>query len=155
MPELPIETRVFDLGAVGPTERHVWDLGFAIRLTLDGTKIQVDLKEGKSRVLRWDDPELEFSIVDWRGPVARGDKWKAPKQAFKTPFALQPQPWNTVFDATFVWVPQEAAQALVDAATAAHLSVYEGGLPKGAPYDLEIGIFTRRKHLFRFKGALG
>lgn len=140
-----IPPRLFDLSSLGPERRHLRGPGWAERLTVDGTAITLTYTPERTRVLRWDDPELGFEMVDYRNPVARNVHLGVPGQAYQTPFIFWPYSSTHLKSGPdWVWLPTEAAEAIVEAAGLQKLVIHELPPPSAALDDLQRAVFRRR-----------
>lgn len=136
---------VFDLSSIAPHERHWWTRGFASRVLINGTGVTVEYSDSRSQSLRWDNPNLEFYLVDYRAPVARNDHWGTPAQAKRTPFSFFPGPFGRPSTASTVWITEEAYKALYDSGFAARLHV-NNGMGRGYSSDAIITVFRRKSY---------
>lgn len=136
---------LFDLSSIAPPVRHWWTRGFASRILIDGTGVRVEYPDSKSQSLRWDDPNLEFYLVDRRAPVARNDHWATPAQAKRTPLSLFPGPFGRPSRASPVWITEEAYKALYASGFAMRLHV-NNGMGRGYASDATITVFRRKPY---------
>jgi len=136
---------VYDLSGIAPTEPHWWTRGFASRIVIDSDGARVEYTNSGTRALRWDDPTLEFFLVDYRQPVARNDRWATPGQAKRTPFRFTPGSFSRPTSATPVWISEAAYQALYETGFALRLHVNNGG-GRGYASDAVVTIFRKRPY---------
>jgi len=122
-----IGPQTFELATDGSTGRHFWHR-LPTRLTIDGNGIRIDYSPSKSRILRWDDPKLQYALLDFREAPHNRPPWvRHPKQL---EFRYRPE-----FVISAFAIPEEVYQALSAAARSAGLilgpSVTGGGIPAG------------------------
>jgi hypothetical protein len=140
-----LERRTFDLSAIAPSKQHWWTTHFASRILIDGTGIIVEYPNSKTRMLRWDDPDLAFYLVDYRAPVARHDRWSTPAQAKRTPFSFCPGSFSSPTRAMPIWTTEAAYQALKDSGFAMRLHV-SNGMGRGYAHDAVVTVFARKRY---------
>jgi len=123
----PIRLQTFELATKSSTGQHFWNR-LPTRLTIDRDGIRIEYSPSKSRVLRWDDPKLQFALLDFREAPHNRPPWV--RHAKQLEFRYRPE-----FVMSSFAIPEEVFQALSAAARSAGLilgpSVTGGGIPAG------------------------
>jgi hypothetical protein len=123
--------------ATDPAEPHHFWTRRPTRLSIDASGVRVDYGPSKSRILSWDDPGLQFALLDYREAPRNRPPWvRRPKQ-FE--FRFRPELGTSGFA-----IPERAYRALSAAAPAAGLllgpAITGGGIPAGT----KVHIYARR-----------
>jgi len=122
-----IRAQTFDLATGVPTGGRFWHRP-PTRVALDSDGVRVDYGPSRSRFLRWDDPKLQFALLDFREASHNRPPWVRRPKRFE--FRYRPELGTSAFA-----IPEEAFQAVSDAARSVGLirgpSVVGGGIPAG------------------------
>jgi len=133
----PASPQSFELGAGATVRQHVWRRN-ATRVTLDREGIRVDYGPSASRVLRWDDPKLQFALLDFREAEHNQPPWvRRPKQ-FE--FRFRPELGMSGFA-----IPEVLFRALMAAAGSAGLLLGPGMTGGGIPAGTKVYHYARRR----------
>jgi hypothetical protein len=122
-----IRPQTFELAADGSAAHRFWKR-YPTRLVIDSSGIRVDYGPSKSRILRWDEPKLQFALLDFREVPHNRPPWVRHPKRFE--FRYRPELGIAAFA-----IPEQVYQALSAAAQSAGLilgpSVTGGGIPAG------------------------
>jgi len=121
------EPHTFELAPDSSADQHFWKR-LPTRLTIDESEIRIDYGPTKARVLRWDEPKLQFALLDYREASHNRPPWVRRPKKFE--FRYRPELNFSAFA-----IPEEAYHALTAAAHSTGLilgpSVVGGGIPAG------------------------
>lgn len=126
-PSPDLLTESFDLSPLLFPGRHASEAEFALRITVDSREVRIERPDARILSLRWDDPGLGFSLIDYRLAVAAKERLSIPRQARRTPQQLCPWPYDAPSALRSrepaVWITREAFESLRSAGFAAQLHV--------------------------------
>jgi hypothetical protein len=142
-----MRSETFNLIPLAPPERHFWTSGFAERITIDQEGIRIDYANSKMRILRWDDPDLEFGLIDRRTWAGGDGRTVGTPPAQGREFQMFPGSWGSLSRASPIWISREAFRALRGAGIAARLHVFAGDFDRRSsliPFWANVTGFTRK-----------
>jgi hypothetical protein len=131
----------FDLTPPGGSRQGFWGRFRATRVTIDDSGIRFDYGPSKSRKLSWNDPNLRFTLMDFREPVKTASAWTLPPGARGMPFQFRfGHPYSGATP-----ISEAAFSALTAAARSAGLVMVEGGNLRGVPSGSLVFVYGRKR----------
>jgi hypothetical protein len=132
-----IRAQTFELTVDRSQVQHFWDR-HPTRVAIDSDGIRIDYGPSKSRVLRWEDPRLQFALLDYREAPHNRPPWvRFPKQ-FE--FRFRPELGVSSFA-----IPEPVYRALAAAAQSAGLALGPSATGGGIPAGTKILHYARRR----------
>jgi hypothetical protein len=99
--------------------------------------IRVDYGPARFRVLRWDNPRLQFALLDFRESARNRPPWVRRPKRFE--FRFRPELGTSAFA-----ISEEAFQALSDAARSVGLLLGPSVVGAGIPSGTKVSHYARK-----------
>jgi len=125
--------QTFDLVPSNP-RLHFWSHP-PLSLTIDGTGIHVVYGPSKVAIVRWDDPDIQFALLDYRQAKEQYPRYVFTPTLFE--FRFRPP------SAYKVYLPEEAFEALRAAAQAQGLDMVPGRPGRGLVAGTKVAFYGR------------